>query len=186
MANYFTLSGPDNDSYMCASEGRVFGEVVGVPVCAACGFKTDPFFINPAFRLKRRTSDLSYTYDGYCIVSLRFKEASVRNGLGGTQFIPLPEEPTFFVLKPTSLVRFDSKRRETHFEDRCSACGYYGAVAGATPAFLLETPLADFARSDVLFGSGNARNPLLIASEAVKTVSVRERLRGLVFREAYV
>jgi hypothetical protein len=68
---------------MCGSDDRLLPEVQNVPVCATCGFKTSPFFVNPSFIVRRRTFDISFTYDGYAICSLKFREAVVRAGLIG-------------------------------------------------------------------------------------------------------
>lgn len=178
----YTLFGPDNDSHMCASADRVFDGMQGLAVCAKCGYKTDIFYINPKFKVKRRVYDLSYTYDGYCIVSLRFREACLRAKLAGAAFHALPADSEFFVLEPTCIASFDYVRRGTRFEELCTACGYYGAVAGATPAFLKEPLASDVCRTDILFGSGNGRHPIIIVSEAARTVFAKEKLKGLEYQ----
>lgn len=42
--------------------------------CPTCGRKTDPDFINPQFRVRCRKRDLTMRYDGYVLVSARFRE----------------------------------------------------------------------------------------------------------------
>jgi hypothetical protein len=73
----YSLSGPDNDSYMCGVAAAL-NVVPGLPVCPECGYKTEFQFSNPSFIVKRRSYDFSTTYDGYYIVSLRFKEHCLR------------------------------------------------------------------------------------------------------------
>ena len=179
----YTLDGPDNDSNMCGSSDRLFGDVVGIPVCPVCGYKTDIYFVNPSFRVKRRGYDLSSTYDGYGIASLKFKEACQRLKLSGVEFLTLPSDPEFFVVRPTSFTPFDSESRKTNFESLCTACGFYKAVAGATPAFLLSQPETDLSGTDIIFGSGNSRGRLLISTDGTKKLLTAEKLTGLHFKE---
>lgn len=184
MSNFYSISGPDNDSHMCASSDRILDGVQGVPVCAECGYKTDPFYINQGFQVKRRDCDLSYTYDGYCIVSRKFMEACERHAVTGTVFIGLPADSDFFVLKPTSTTVFNVELRKTRFEVYCSACKFHKSTAGATPAFLSSSPTTDISGTDILFGSGNERHPLLIATQRTKSLLGAERLKGLEFEPA--
>ena len=175
----YNLSCPDNDSSMCGSADKLF--LAGVPTCPSCGFKTDLYFINPAFVVKRRVYDLSSTYDLYMIASLKFVKACARLQIHGASFIGLPSDPGFFVVKPETITPFDAERRKTRLEGFCSTCHAHRAVAGATPAFLLEAPASDLSGTDVVFGSGNARSRLLIATERAKDLLVRESLLGLDF-----
>jgi len=176
----YSLHCPDNDSSMCGSADKLF--LSGVPFCLACGFKTDLYFINSEFRVKRRIYDLSATHDGYYIASLKFKEACNRLGLHGLEFLPLPSDPEFFVVKPTTITLFDFKSRKTRFEGLCSNCNQCRAVAGATPVFLLAEPESDLSGTDIVFGSGNSRSRVLLASEHAKTSLQVEGLRGLEFQ----
>ena len=178
----YDLSSPDNGTYMCGSEGRLHhDEIERIPYCQFCGYKTDPFFINPNYRLTRTAYDLSSTYDNYTIASLKFKEACIRLELQGIEFLPLPADPIHFVVKATSVIAFDSVARNTRFERFCEHCGLFGDVVGAHPAVLKSALSTSFARADIFFGSGNARNQLLIASPAAKALLSKEKLKGLLF-----
>ncbi|MDR6962259.1 hypothetical protein [Shewanella putrefaciens] len=177
----YTLHACDNASNMCGSSDRLFQEVTDIPICFVCGYKTDLYFVNPSFCLKRRVYDLSSTYDGYYVASLKFKEACQRLQLKGFEFIALPSDPEFFVIKPTSLTPFDFVARKTRFESFCVECGFHKAVAGATPAFLLKEPESDLLATDVVFGSGNSRSRMLIVTESAKMLLIAEKLTGLEF-----
>ena len=89
-----------------------------------------------------------------------------------------------FVARPTVVVQFDSEARETQFQNRCPACGDYQYVTGATPVFLKPgsaVPENGFARTDLDFGSDDAKAPLVLCGdEAVRRLK-RRRLRGLTF-----
>ena len=166
-----------NDTYMLGATYRPknpgryyhwrFG-TNGVPhkaTCPTCGRKTDSKYINPDFRLKRRKWDIGITYDGYTIVSERFKQLCKDHRWKGVQFVPLPAEPGFYVLTLVNTVKFDAKRRQTRFEDWCRTCKAYFSVVGATPVYLKEVHepiLNGFFRSDLEFASGHEQHPLMI------------------------
>ena len=183
MARWFALSGEDNDSYMCGGASALT-EPGRIPVCPACGFKIDTFYVDASFRVKRRDFDLSFTYDGYCIVSRAFERGCLASDLTGASFSALSADADFLVFLPKPIVQFDVSRRNTRFGERCTVCGQFDSVAGAIPPFLATAPTSDFARTDILFGSGNERHPLIIASERAKGSLEVANLSGLQFHEA--
>lgn len=183
MSQGYSLSGYDNDSHMCSSTDRVFDDVGGLAVCPRCGYRTDFNYINERFRVKRRTNDISYTYDGYCIVSLKFKEACERAHFQGLRFVQLPGDQEYFHLVPNCVVEFDSEKRKTKLVKKCEVCGNYEAVAGATPAFIKGELTADICKTDILFGSGNAKHPLILITKRAKEVFDREKLKGVIVEE---
>lgn len=183
MSKNYSLSGYDNDSYMCSSTDRVFEEMESLEVCPKCGYRTDFEYINKNFRVKRRTNDISYTYDGYCIVSLKFKEACERAHLQSVQFTKLPGDKEYFHLKSACIVEFDTEKRKTRFENKCEECGNYESTVGATPAFIKGELASDICRTDIMFGSGNAKHPMILISEKAKEVFEREKLNGVLAEE---
>jgi hypothetical protein len=156
----------------------------GVPhpaTCPTCGRKTDPEYVNPEFKAKRRTWDISATYDGYCLVSNRFREFCQTQGWEGMTFSSLPADKDFFVLRLANVLPFDAKRRKTRFEDPCPTCGGFYNVIGATPVFLcgVTEPIHEgFFRSDLEFASGPEQHPLILVG-----VDTAEKLRDEKFRK---
>jgi hypothetical protein len=139
----------------------MLGEHVDYPRCPKCGVKTDRYWIDPGFVLRKRGFDASYTYDGYLIVTERLRSLLEK---GTARFLTLPSEPGFHVLVAEEVVPFDSGRRQTRFEQWCDLCERYAVVAGATPAFLdVSRPLPGWVyRTDIEFGSGNEQHPLTV------------------------
>ena len=183
MSKGYSISGFDNDSFMCSSADRVFDEIGDIDVCPKCGYRTDFNYIYEKFRVKRRGNDISFTYDGYCIVSLKFKEACDRAGFEGIEFLGLPGDKEYYHLVPGCVVEFDCEKRKTRFENKCDVCGNYESVVGATPAFIKGELASDVCRTDILFGSGNAKKPIILISENAKKVFDREKLVGIFAEE---
>ena len=160
----------------------------GVPhpaTCGTCGRKTDPNYVNPSFSPKKRW-DISATYDGYCIVSCRFRDFCLIRRWQGMTFVRLPADMGFFVLRLSSVLRFDAERRRTRFEHKCPTCGAYYSVIGADPTFLRDVtePIKEgFFRSDLEFGSGPTQHPLILLGIDTAEKLRRERFQNYYLRE---
>jgi hypothetical protein len=174
----YELCPHDNDTYMLGDETyrppRTMGfhdwrfgkdGVAHPATCPTCGRKTDPEFVNQKYKAKRRTWDIGATYDGYDIVSKRFREFCRKHRWQGMTFLPLPTDKDFFVLRLSKVLAFDSERRRTRFEDRCPKCGAFYNVIGADPVYLrgVTEPIQEgFFRSDLEFASGPEQHPLIL------------------------
>jgi hypothetical protein len=165
------LGGPDNDSHMIV-------DAPDAPRCATCGFALDHTWINPRFKLTVKRWDVSFTYDGYLIVSRRFRDVL---GDRGAVYHDLPAEPSFFVVTAERKVAFDAERRRTRFRVFCDGCQRFTQVAGATPVFLKdEARLPDeLRRTDVVFGSNDGQSPLLLVGPGLAADLRRADLAGL-------
>ncbi len=109
----FSISINDNDSYMCSSTDNVFENMEGLSVCESCRYRTDFEYISDDFTLKRKTYDLSGTYDGYYIASMKFKELLEREEIAGIEFKPLKNEPEYFAMFVRNTVRFSTEKRKS-------------------------------------------------------------------------
>ena len=157
----YSISGYDNDSYMTGCCDRLFPEAGDVPKCEKCGYRTDYRYTDKNFVLHRKTMDFSYTYDGIVIVSLKFKEFCLRNGYNNLHFIELPKAPNFFQFYVEgNYIEYDAGDKRKY----CDLCGQYYSVC--KPMIKLEKisePLKDgFYQSNLWFGSGNSKSPLII------------------------
>jgi hypothetical protein len=141
---YYRVSLQHNDSYAFRGDPALTdnqrihqelvpdmsGEVRSEPRrCAVCGALTSKWN-EPLSELviKKRTFDLSITYDGVLIASQRLKSIYDRNDLSGLVFRPLPHDPMFLAVYASRLVEFDFTRRNTRFIAHCSQCGQYESV----------------------------------------------------------
>lgn len=189
----YLIAAQDDDSFMLgpdtykAPPGTDFYDwrfgKEGIPhpaTCPTCGRKTDPGYINPAFRVTHRSWDLAPTYDGYLLVSSRFRSFCEENLAETVGFLPLPSDADFSVLQVDSRLAFDASRRGTRFEQPCPACKMYFSVIGATPVFLHEVsePIrSGIYRTDLEFGCGHEQGPLFLVG-----VDTAARLRQRRFR----
>lgn len=169
------VTGRDYDFY--AFRGRA-----DVLRCVVCGELVDKWNEDRLrFDLPRRiTFDISATYDGLLVVSNRFAAAVSAHGLKGLGLHPL--ERGMFGLLARRRVAFDAAARQTRFGKQCLACGQYQHVTGATPAFLKGGACVaddEFVWTDLEFGSGDEKHPLLICGEGAARVLRGARLRGL-------
>jgi ribosomal protein S14 len=132
--------------------------------------------------LTKRRYDISVTYDGVDVVSTRFRTLYEEHELSGLEFRQLPDDPSFFAIHATRTVEFDAERRQTRFENKCSECGHYKSVIGATPVFLKEgSGIGDreFVRTDLEFASGDEKSPMLLCGEVAAHVLREAGFKGL-------
>lgn len=157
-------------------------------LCSACGRKLDSSWINPGYRVGRRSRDACTTYDGYFLVSRRFRDAWESSGHEGAIFDRLPSDPEFFALRSNRRVSFDAVSRGTQFDDYCSSCRSYATVVGATPVRLVgvHQPLAPgLYRTDLEFACGIEQHPLLLVGVETHGILRPARLKGLEFSEIF-
>jgi hypothetical protein len=176
-----TLEAQDNDTYMYEDGDP------SLEKCTKCGYRVDFLLTNPDYVLRKRSRDLSATYDGQFIVSKRFKDFAEQEGYRGASFVPFRNDPEHFHLIAKPIVVFDAERRKTRFEKKCDVCGNFESVVGAYPAYLrVDEPLADdFFRTDLVFASGNEKSPIIVVGEATKRKLQQLDLKGLEFGPAY-
>ena len=174
------LYGHDNESYAFRNRNDAHR-------CPKCGGLLQKWEQDlSGFKLEKRNLDISYTYDGVLVVSKRFKEFVENKGFIGVEFRQLPDDSEFFSLVCNATVAFDFERRRTRFEDKCDKCGCYESVAGATPTFLKrgkEVSSNSLSRTDLEFGSGDEKHPLIICGAEVVQAIRRQGFRGIDFAE---
>lgn len=159
----------------------MYDEASDVPRCSVCGYVTDSEFVNPRFRLSRKTADVSFTYDNRCIVSQRFRAFCLRRNCDGVVFVDLANDPGWYALISRKVLTFDSERYGTRFQKQCPVCRRFESVTGASPAMLRNqrTAIPDgIYRTDIEFGSGDEKSPSLIVGKITG-----ERIKAAKFRQ---
>lgn len=194
----FRLSLRDNDSYAfrgypsLTEYQRLHQEIVpdmsGAPRaevrrCTACGQLLNKWD-EPLVELviKKRTLDISITYDGVIIASERFRSVYEAQALRGLSYQALPDDGTFYSVRAIKAVPFDADRRKTRFINQCPSCARYESVVGATPVFLKgdsQLEMGEFVRTDLEFGTADGKHPLLLCDEAAAAALTRAKLKGV-------
>ena len=175
----FVIFGHDNRSYF-------FGNAPSEIFCPKCDsvIKKDSFF--PSHIRVRTGLDVSATYDNRKIVSERFKNLCERERIPGIEFISVHGSgKIYFIPVVARVAAVDFRRRKTRFEDKCEKCGQFESIIGATPAYLIDSkPLGPgFFKSDLEFGSGRAKAPLLFIDREFGMVLRDAKLLGMDLEE---
>ena len=77
---------------------------------------------------------------------------------------------------------FDAERRGTRFVNRCSSCGQYESIVGATPVYLKpgsNIRQNEFVRTDLAFGSEDEKSPLLLCGSVAARALKESPLGGV-------
>lgn len=155
----------------------------GLQRCPTCGellAKWDESLAG--IKIKKSQLDVSCTYDGVLIVSAAFKNAYDVNGMTGLNFRRLPDSPSFYDVQATRIVEFDAERRRTRFLNQCASCRRYESAVGATPVYLKPGAVIgakEFVRTDLEFGTGDEKHPLILCGQSAGAVLEKAALKGL-------
>jgi hypothetical protein len=173
----YIMSGEDNDSYMFDQNDP------DLLFCCKCGYVENVECIGKKFKLKKKKYDISETYDGHTVVSERFKEFCDKNGYKGLEFIKIPNN-NFYSFFVRNILPFDTDKRELKYENYCDSCRKYESVTPALPLIIkdLKEPLLNgFYATDVHFGSGNEKSPLMVIGIHTYNKMNEKKFKGIHF-----
>ena len=178
MSVAFVMWSRDNDS------GLFLSDDPDIDRCPGCGFVRNREYIPPKFRLRKKLYDLSCTYDHIDIASQRFRDFCLHQGIEGLEFIPLPNNETYYIVRAKSILLADQERMNLELLDFCMECNRYACISGALPMYLkgVTSPLpTGIYATDMTFGSWDEREPLLIVSPDVKEMIKEHKFKGMSF-----
>jgi hypothetical protein len=95
----YSIDVPDNDYDM-------YGKI-NLPACARYMDVYSINLIDPTFKFRKRKMNISTTWDGFLIVSDRFKQFCEVEKYTGLEFVKLPASPNFLWLKVSNVIEFD-------------------------------------------------------------------------------
>jgi hypothetical protein len=193
----FMLSGDDNDSYMLGADTRpsteeecVFHDrrftLNGGPhpaLCTKCGRKVDPDYVSPTFKLAKKGVDIGVTYDGYTIVSERFRDFIATAALSGVELVDLPSQPRHFWFRVNRILEIDRKRsdglRLLYYCDRCEHyAGVFGTSALRYVGVDTEIPPGVF-RTDLEFAQSHEQSPVVIMDKELAQKMSEMKFTGI-------
>lgn len=175
----YSMSAPDGD-------GHFFEGAPSTSFCPECNSCIDQNFVPTNLKMKRKTYEVSCTYDNRMIVSQRFKDFCLQHSFEGTMFKLVNEKARLYLLESDREVSFDPERGQTRFENLCESCGQYESVVGAYPSFLrgITQPLrGGFYCSDLKFGSGREKSPILFVGIETKKLIEEALFKRTEFEE---
>ena len=164
-------------------------EATQEPVCPGCLNLKDKWSLAlQGKKIKRRNLDVSYTYDGFMVVSRRFLELYRAHRLVGLRINPLPDDREFAVVRPTESVPFDEEATLTEYEDQCPVCGQWDSITCVDPIYVRKSARVEpgsFVRTDFEFATHEEKTPIVICREHVREILEAGDLKGLVTNEVF-
>ncbi len=164
MSSAYSLSAPDCEiHYFTSAPDSLF--------CTECDSYIGEDEFVPQLHLRQCKFDFCFTYDGRLLVSERAKTYLSENCATPLKFTVVDESEGYYKLNVVSIVLFDQDRRKTRFERKCPRCGNFESIVGATPAFILDSSALDSMgvyRTDLCFGSGREKSPVIVVGAALK------------------
>ncbi|MFN8314967.1 MAG: hypothetical protein U0T32_00785 [Chitinophagales bacterium] len=153
--------------------------------CPQCGYIRDRTFIDRDVEIEKRQYDISYTLDGFLIVSEKFKQLFSEEEYPSIRYVKLNRYKNLYCLEIIgNILAFDAVKRQTEFINKCSACGNCAEVIGADPVYLknINEPLAKgFYQTDLWFASFNRKHPLIIVDIETQQKMKAQKYRMLTF-----
>ena len=148
--------------------------------CSSCGQILDKWDLSHEdLTLDRVRGEVSASYDGLMVVGERFRCEYESSGWEGLEFRSTGSPEWSWIRSPRR-VCVDTVRRKTRLLEKCESCGIFGQVAGATPPFVKESVESNsFVWTDVEFGSGDEKHPLLLCGDAIGESLRRSKFKGL-------
>jgi len=128
-----------------------------------------------------RIGDIGNTLDGRTVCRSRFREFCMLAAIDA-DFVAIPGDGDLFVFLPTKRIKFSPDVRPVRFIDSCKICGRFKEVIGSIPPYFDVDPNFSFTgilRSDLEFGAGRGKAPILIVDNATGRAMKGSRFRGL-------
>jgi len=194
----YTLSGHDNDSYMLGEEIRraesdeereffdwrfLKNGMQHPAICPKCGSKTDEDYIDSSFLLHKKSMDISSTYDGYTIVSEKFKSFLESQAVTGIEMIALPSQPNHYWLVIRNILEVDtSKSLGIRFLYYCYVCKNYAGIFGTSRLRFkgVESPITKGVyRTDLKFAQAHQKHPVIVVGVEIGTAIKAAKFKGV-------
>jgi hypothetical protein len=196
--NVYSISGHDNDSNMLGEdtfdvtdpEKRIYYpwrfSINGKQhpaTCPTCGRKTDDEYVNPEFLLLKKSMDISSTFDGYTIVSSKFRSFIESKNISNIEFVSLPSVPSHFWMRVHSIISVDKEKSQgVRFLYFCDECQTYAGVFGTSMLRFRdieeEFPKGMY-RTDLLFAQSHEQSPLLLIDSVFAEEIKEQKFKGI-------
>lgn len=138
--------------------------------------------IDKNFKISKRKNNIMSTYDGYKIVSEKFKLFCETQAYTGLSFVPIPYSQNHYWFKISNVLEFDFEAAGVQFLNYNEECKGYEEIIGAFPVCLKgkETIKDGFFRTDICFGSFAGKSPVYLVGE-----ETMKKLKSAGFKEIF-
>jgi hypothetical protein len=153
--------------------------------CTTCGSKLSRDIRNEKFYLKKKSYDVSVTFDGFLIGSQKFVSLLSEidsHGFSTCQIPPDPRYPmSYFKIEFTKIIRIDRHQAAPQFGPVCEQCCQHKYIVGAREYFLEGSPCLarGILRTDLEFGDGFEKSPVIIVGIESARVLLGAKLKGM-------
>ena len=144
---------------------------------------------NMGYKVKKTKSrDIVCTYDGFHIVSQKFKDFCDENGYEDITFVQFPKSPNFYFFLPNKIYPLDYARMRTQFIGYNNCCGQYDAVIGCYFYRQLTDNVErnDFiCRAEYFFADSLNKGPIIIIGTETLKKMIKYGLCGFYCHNVY-
>jgi hypothetical protein len=177
----YEIADNDNDDFFLADEEHLPKEWV---------YKNTYEFdqLPGSLKMKKRKIDIGSTHDGFTIVSQRFKSLCEQHNFKGLEFRQLPADADFYLFKVHNVLEFDAVARKTKYIKVSKEFNGYAEIIGATPVCLKNKqpiPEGTIYRTDIFFGTGVRKSPVLMVGIETKKLVESWKLKGIYFNQIH-
>ena len=141
------------------------------------------------YKVAKKRADILCTYDGFYIVTEKFKEFCNENKYPNITFIALADSIGYYFFMPHDIYELDYIHRKVQFLNKRVCCGSYDEIIGASPAYKLSsfsTESDDFInRSEYYFGTKGCKAPLIIIGLKTQQKVKAFGLKGISYDNVY-
>lgn len=138
---------------------------------------------------KTKSRDIVCTFDGFLIVSQKFKNFCDENGYEDITFVRFFKSPKFYFFLPNRIYPLDYVRMKTQFIEYHECCGQYDAVIGCCDLYrrLVDCIKGnDFiCRADYFFAGLFNKHPVVIIGTETLDKMIKYGLSGFYCHDVY-
>lgn len=136
-------------------------------------------------------SDVFFTYDGFLIVSQKFRDFCLRNEYSGLHFDELPQSYGYYHMLIDNIYKLDYERSRTLFLNKRDCCGSYDEIIGWDPSFRAKDNILDeradgFYRAEYLGGSFSDKSIEPVIGLVTYKKMIKEKFRGIIYLNVYI
>jgi len=152
------------------------------PVCY-CKLQEIP---NLNYRMRRR-NDLYITYDGYFVVSQKFKYFCEERGYSGLIFVKLPKTNGFYFFTCEKQTLYLDEEWLRHTVEKQPCCGCYYEIGGPNKIIenIKDINTDDFIAKSHLSLESNRKSPIIIIGLSTMKAMQDYGLKGVYFDDVY-